>query len=77
MTLEEAIKHAEEVAAEKRKDLERAEAYNLPSEGCEKCAEEHEQLAAWLRELKALRTEKELLLNFCKLNDKVFGSSES
>lgn len=39
MTLEEAIDHAEEVAK-----IE-----------CGKCAEEHRQLAEWLRELKKLR----------------------
>lgn len=51
MTLDEAIKHCEEKAEEKRKDYERACAYNIPSEGCLKCAEEHEQLAEWLKEL--------------------------
>lgn len=38
MTLDEAIKHAEDVASE-----------------CSACAEEHKQLALWLRELKTLR----------------------
>lgn len=55
MTLDEAIKHAEEVAEEKRKDYERACAYNISSEGCLECAEEHRQLAEWLKELKTLR----------------------
>jgi len=41
MTLEEAIKHAEEVAAT----------------SCDECREEHEQLATWLKELKKLKTE--------------------
>lgn len=36
MTLEEAIKHAEEVAAT----------------NCDGCRENHEQLATWLKELK-------------------------
>jgi len=45
MTLEEAIKHAEEVA-----DLCE---YVACQEG--KCAEEHRQLAEWLKELKQLR----------------------
>lgn len=75
MTLDEAIKHCEEKAKEQRawaKEL----IGGLVVEDCLECAKEHEQLAAWLRELKALREEKELLLNFCKLNDKVFGSSE-
>lgn len=43
MTLEEATIHSREVAKEKR------------SEGCYECANEHEQLAAWLEELKTLR----------------------
>ena len=43
MTLDEAIKHAEEVAEEKR---------------CEKCGEEHRQLAEWLKELKQLREQE-------------------
>ena len=41
MTLEEAIKHAEEVAAT----------------SCDECREEHEQLATWLKELEKLKTE--------------------
>ena len=43
MTIDEAIKHAEEVAEEKR---------------CEKCGEEHRQLAEWLKELKQLRKQE-------------------
>lgn len=39
MTLEEAIKHAEKVAASK----------------CDKCGAEHRQLAEWLKELKMYR----------------------
>jgi len=42
MTIDEAIKHAEEVAEEQVKR-------------CEKCADEHRQLAEWLKELKQLR----------------------
>ena len=48
MTLEEAIKHAREVA-ENRTDL------------CEECRAEHEQLAEWLEELVRLREENERL----------------
>lgn len=47
MTLEEAIKHAEEVAAT----------------SCDKCREEHEQLAAWLKELKKIKEESIVLPN--------------
>lgn len=39
MTLDEAIKHAEEVA----------------NSQCSECGEEHQQLAEWLKELKAYR----------------------
>lgn len=59
MTLDEAIKHCEEKADElKRKaaedyffgDIDWGEKVN-----CEECAKEHEQLAYWLKELKARR----------------------
>lgn len=45
MEIDEAIKHAEQVA-----ELNEAE--------CFECAEEHRQLAKWLKELKALREQK-------------------
>lgn len=50
MTLDEAIKHAEEVAEEHTK-------YNFYGgyESCDECAKEHRQLAEWLEELKQLR----------------------
>ena len=41
MTIEEAIKREEEIAAT----------------SCDECREEHEQLVAWLKELKKLKTE--------------------
>ena len=49
MTLEEAIKHAEEVAEEHTK-------YNRYGgfESCDECAEEHRQLAEWLKDYKRL-----------------------
>ena len=58
MTLDEAIKHCEEKAkelsdkayAEWGKSMTEEEAYN-----CNECAREHEQLAEWLKELKALK----------------------
>ena len=56
MTLDEAIKHCEEVAKD------RNETANLtPTEygdyinSCRECAKEHEQLAEWLRELRRIR----------------------
>ena len=60
MTLDEAIKHAEEVADTKRLESEDAEI-----QGCEKyakkcdiCAAEHRQLAEWLKELKAYKEQE-------------------
>ena len=44
MTLEEAIEHAEEVASRKFDDRVH----------CIKCAEEHRQLAEWLKDYKRL-----------------------
>ena len=61
MTLDEAIIHAEEKAKELR---DRAKPYEeapctrvniMYANGCLECAEEHEQLAEWLKELKARR----------------------
>lgn len=54
MTLDEAIKHAEEVA-EQNKWFE--ENY-LEHKGCKECAEEHRQLAEWLKELKAYKKQE-------------------
>jgi len=57
MTLDEAIKHAEEVAEEKEAQAWEAqlqEEYGT-IKSCKECAEEHRQLAEWLRELKQLK----------------------
>lgn len=73
MTIEEAIKHCEEVAEEQRRLFSLCPA---PSDmcdpykdcaalttgknrGCLKCAKEHEQLGEWLRELKSLKEKDE------------------
>jgi hypothetical protein len=66
MTLDEAIKHCEEKAEELRLEAEQLrdigerisspkQPYNEPVRDCLECAKEHEQLAEWLKELKALR----------------------
>ena len=55
MTIEEAIKHAEEVAEEKEKEGKLLCSSEAGSIGCLECAAEHRQLAEWLRELKQLR----------------------
>lgn len=51
MTLDEAIKHAEEVASRKFDD----------NVHCIKCAEEHRQLAEWLKDYKRLKEQKQIL----------------
>lgn len=47
MTLEEAINHAEEVAVT----------------SCDECREEHEQLSAWLKELKRIKEDSIIIPN--------------
>lgn len=62
MTLEEAIKHAEEVAEKNERRAESVRNRPISSadfyheeESCIKCADEHRQLAKWLKELKQYR----------------------
>lgn len=57
MTLDEAIKHAEEVAERKRKQVENGgwEKGSPTERDCIECAEEHRQLAELLKELKAYK----------------------
>jgi hypothetical protein len=55
MTLEEAIKHAEEVAEKKENEGKLLCQSEGASIGCLTCAKEHRQLAEWLKELKQLR----------------------
>ena len=60
LTLNEAIKHAEEVADEKKKEacnLYDAKAYEESRE-CIWCSKEHRQLAEWLKELKKFREQE-------------------
>ena len=77
MSLNEAIKHAEEVAEENEKtekEWEKAlsgnhigwsksDIHNVENaiSNCGKCAAEHRQLAAWLRELQERRKEPEII----------------
>lgn len=62
MTIDEAITHAREVAEKNRKDYEwyskNPKVWNdggKKQRECLSCAEEHEQLAEWLEELKSYR----------------------
>lgn len=77
MTLEEAIKHCEEIAEEQEKAAKEwhenqvrkcelirfAEMDYTHENNCKKCAEEHRQLAEWLIELKKYR-EKDRYNNY-------------
>lgn len=60
MNLEEAIKHAKDVATKKYNEgfLCHANPDDEKLDGCIECAREHEQLAKWLEELKELREYK-------------------
>lgn len=62
MTLDVAIKHCEEVAESKERQAQKWDAltnknndYNFEKKKCIECANEHRQLAEWLKELKELR----------------------
>ena len=57
MTLDEAILHAREVAERNRKQYKNcpSDRTDIRYQTCEECAEEHEQLAEWLEELKSYR----------------------
>lgn len=67
MTLEEAIKHCEEVATENEKSIAYytiqgdKEWLDECEKDCIECAKEHRQLASWLRELVHLRNITEYL----------------
>lgn len=65
MTIDESIAHAKEVAESNRRKVENdcvtGRTHLHPFCDCIKCAEEHEQLAEWLEELKRLRSENKAL----------------
>lgn len=65
MTLTEAILHAEEVAKEKEEEAQDLEYSKLDwkdeSNQCKKCAEEHRQLAEWLKDYKRLLKQENVL----------------
>ena len=76
MTLDEAIEHClEKAKEEKRKLLKVGDIY-----ACSKCAEEHEQLAEWLQELKNYR-KRERMTNVlflpCELGSGVYCIEET
>ena len=59
MTLEEAIEHAEKVAEENEKISLYTPVEYIPAdlsiEQCQNCADDHRQLAEWLKELKVVK----------------------
>lgn len=66
MTLDEAIAYARAVAEEQRKLCDLAWVWDNP-DNIKKCAEEHDQLAEWLEELKFLKQWKsDIMDSFCK-----------
>ena len=81
MTIDEAIAHEREVAEEQRKDNENckykseygckgcADYYSKP---CIECAEEHEQLAEWLEELKDYRDKNKMVVRIDCANSDEF-----
>lgn len=84
MTIDEAIAHARETSAKKRKQADNYRTYSLQDghvwndniEGCEDCAKEHEQLAEWLTQLKEyqqLEKQGRLIKLPCKVGDTVYG----
>lgn len=78
LTLEDAISHAKEVAEKNYRgaDFESIDSVDDDIKAnCIKCAEEHEQLAEWLGELKSYKDldEQGLLVRLpCKVGDSVF-----
>lgn len=73
LSLDKAIKSYEKIAEENEKDAEqfkRIKATEDIASYCYECAEEHQQLAEWLRELKAYRkAEKEIEQELVNWND--------
>lgn len=79
LTLDEAIKHAKEVADMNYNDAEKFDSNdsveNYMKANCMKCAEQHEKLAEWLEELKSYKEAEEqgLLVRLpCKVGDTVY-----
>lgn len=77
LTLDEAIAHAKEVAEEKYNEgfLCHANPDDGKLDKCVKCAQEHEQLAEWLTQLKEyqqLEKQGRLIKLPCKVGDTVY-----
>ena len=85
LSIDEAIAHAREVAEKQRKDNDNCEykaeygckgCADYYSKPCIECAEEHEQLAEWLEELKDYRDKNKMVVrvdveNMDSIKDKI------
>ena len=60
ITLDEAIRHAMNIA-EKQEELAKVCVVEQARDSCLKCANEHRQLAEWLRELQERRKQPEII----------------
>lgn len=75
MTLDEAIKHAEEIAYNLEQEAECIRSWGKENDtkqgaiNCEKRAEEHRQLADWLKELKVFKSRKGQWLRMFNLSE--------
>ncbi len=65
MTLDEAIKHCQEVAEEQEKLCKINDSFNFSQPKWKECAKEHNQLADWLKDYKRLK-EQEPKTGHCK-----------
>lgn len=78
LTIEESIAHAKEIAEKNYRGVEFESIDSIDDDikaNCIKCAEEHEQLAEWLEELKSYKDleEQGLLVRLpCKLKNKLY-----
>jgi len=71
MTLDEAIKHCQEVAEENQAIVDACDYYGDNMAECETCADEHRQLAEWLKELKKFK-ERQPYEKFENVKDHIY-----
>ena len=73
--LEEAIEHEREVAERNRKQYKNcpSDRTDIRHQTCEECAEEHEQLAEWLEELKDYRYKNKMVVRIDCVNLEEFN----
>ena len=70
-TLNEAIRHAMNIA-EKQEELAKVCVAKRAKDDCLKCAEEHRQLAEWLKELAERRKQPIIFCKDCEKHNKRF-----